>query len=62
MQNVYTANGTTHGWEEFKKQYKTLTDDLKKKLQDTLDKQQMERFEEYKQEKQDKIEMAFASV
>lgn len=50
------------GWEEFKKQYKTLTDDLKKKLQDTLDKQQMERFEEYKQEKQDKIEMAFASV
>jgi hypothetical protein len=50
------------GWEEFKKQYKTLTDDLKKKLQDTLDKQQMERFEEYKQEKQDKTEMAFASV
>ncbi len=56
------ADRGSSGWEEFKKQYKTLTDDLKKKLEDTLDKQQMERFEEYKQEKQDKIEMAFASV
>lgn len=56
------ADKGSNGWEEFKKQYKTLTDDLKKKLEDTLDKQQMERFEEYKQEKQDKIEMAFASV
>lgn len=56
------ADRGSSGWEEFKKQYKTLTDDLKKKLQDTLDKQQMERFEEYKQEKQEKIEMAFASV
>lgn len=56
------ADRGSSGWEEFKKQYKSLTDDLKKKLEETLDKQQMERFEEYKQEKQDKIEMAFASV
>jgi len=56
------ADRGSSGWEEFKKQYKTLTDDLKKKLEETLDNQQMERFEEYKQEKQDKIEMAFASV
>jgi hypothetical protein len=56
------ADRGSSGWEEFRKQYKTLTDGLKKKLRETLDKQQMERFEEYKQEKQDKIEMAFASV
>ena len=56
------ADKGSNGWQEFKKRYKTLTDDLKKKLEDTLDKQQMERFEEYKQQKQDKIEMAFASV
>ena len=56
------ADTGSNGWEEFKKQYKKLTDDLKKKLEDTLDKRQMERFEEYKQEKQDKIEMAFASA
>ena len=54
------ADRGSSGWEEFKKQYKTLTDELKKKLEDTLDKQQMERFEEYKQDKRDKIEMAFA--
>ncbi len=48
------------GWEEFKQQYKTLTDELKKKLEETLDKRQMERFEQYKQDKQDKIEKAFA--
>jgi hypothetical protein len=54
------ADRGSSGWEEFKKQYKALTEELKKKLEDTLDKQQMERFEQYKQDKRDKIEMAFA--
>jgi hypothetical protein len=54
------ADRGSSGWEEFKKQYKTLTDELKKKLEDTLDRQQMERFEEYKEDKRDKIEKAFA--
>jgi hypothetical protein len=54
------ADRGSSGWEEFKKQYKALTEALKKKLEDTLDKQQMERFEQYKQDKRDKIEMAFA--
>ncbi len=53
------ADKGSSGWEDFKKQYKTMTDDLKRKMQETLDKQQMERFEEYKQEKQQKIEKAF---
>jgi hypothetical protein len=48
------------GWEDFKNDYKALIDDLKKKLKETLDDQQMERFEEYEQDKQDKIERAFA--
>ena len=48
------------GWEDFKNDYKALTDDLKKKLEEILDDQQMERFEEYEQHKQDKIERAFA--
>ena len=50
------------GWEEFKQGYKSLTDDLKKKLEETLDNQQMDRFEEYKQEKQEKIQMALATA
>lgn len=54
------ADRGSSGWEEFKKQYQSLTEELKKKLEETLDKRQMERFEEYKQEKRDKIEMAFA--
>ena len=54
------ADRGSSGWEEFKKQYKTLTDELKKKLEDTLDRHQMERFEEYKQDKRDKVEKAFA--
>ncbi len=48
------------GWEDFKNDYKALTDDLKKKLDEILDDGQMERFEEYEQHKQDKIERAFA--
>ncbi len=54
------ADRGSSGWEEFKKQYKSLTEELKKKLEDTLDRKQMERFEEYKQDKRDKIEIAFA--
>lgn len=54
------ADRGSSGWVEFKKQYQFLTEELKKKLEETLDKRQMERFEEYKQEKRDKIEMAFA--
>jgi len=56
------AKKGSDGWDEFKKQYKTLTDELKKKLEETLDNQQMERFEEYKQDKQDKIQMALATA
>ncbi len=48
------------GWEDFKKDYKALTDELKKKLKEVLDEQQMERFEDYEQDTQDKIERAFA--
>ncbi|MEE4165417.1 MAG: hypothetical protein V2I35_05425 [Desulfocapsaceae bacterium] len=53
------AERGSSGWEEFKKEYKALTDDLRKKLQETLDNQQMERFDQYKQDKQEKIERAF---
>ncbi len=48
------------GWEDFEKEYKALTDELKKKLGELLEDRQMDRFEEYEQEKQDKIERAFA--
>ena len=50
------------GWEEFKKQYKALTEELKQKFDDTLNEKQMQKFEEYKQDKQDTIEMALATV
>jgi len=53
------AEKGSSGWDEFKNQYRTMTDELKRKLQETLDEQQMERFEEYRQEKQDKIEKTF---
>ena len=56
------AKKGSDGWDEFKKQYQSLTDELKKKLEETLDNQQMERFEEYKQDKQDKIQMALAAA
>ncbi len=48
------------GWEDFKNEYKVLTDELKKKLEEMLEDQQMDRFEEYEQRQQDKIERAFA--
>ena len=48
------------GWEDFENDYRALTDELKKKLGEMLEDQQMDRFEEYEQEKQDTIERTFA--
>lgn len=49
-------------WEGFKKQYEELSRELRDKLQDTLDNEQMKRLEKYNEEKKVKIQKALYSV
>ena len=49
-------------WDGFKQQYEQLSKDLKDKLQDTLDNNQMKKLEKYNEEKKVKIQKALYSV
>jgi len=49
-------------WEGFKKQYEQLSQKLQRKLQDTLDNEQMERLKKYNEEKKVKIQKALYSA
>ena len=45
-------------WEEFKKRYEQMSRELLERLQETLDREQMEKFEEYQENKKDRIHQA----
>lgn len=45
-------------WEEFKKNYELMSNELKKKLEETLDQQQIEKLEKYQEDKKDRIHQA----
>ncbi len=49
-------------WEGFKKKYEQLSRELREKLQDTLDNEQMKRLEKYNEEKKVKIQKALYFV
>jgi len=49
-------------WEEFKQQYDQFSGDLKEKLQDTLDKKQMEKLEKYNEENKVRVRKVLYSV
>ncbi len=49
-------------WEGFKQQYEKFSGDLQEKLQDTLDKRQMEKLKKYNEENKVKVQKALYSV
>jgi len=49
-------------WESVKQQYEQFSKDLKAKLQDTLDKKQMEKLKKYNEENKVKVQQALYSV
>lgn len=51
-----------NGWEEFKHQYELLVKELRDKLQETLDSDQLDRYDKYNEEKKEKIRTDLFSV
>jgi len=46
----------SRGWDSFKKQYESFNNELKKKMEETLDNQQLEKLDKYNKEQEKKIE------
>ena len=56
-----TQNGS-ESWDEFKRQYEQFSNELREKLQDSLDDEQMKKLDKYNEEKKDKIHMVMFSA
>ncbi|NOQ46958.1 MAG: hypothetical protein GQ559_09865 [Desulfobulbaceae bacterium] len=56
------AKEGSKNWEEFRGQYENLSKELREKLQDTLDSEQMKRLDRYNEEKKEKIQVALFSA
>lgn len=49
------AKEGSRNWDEFKRQYEEISNELKDQMQETLDSSQMKKLEKYNEEKRDKI-------
>ena len=52
------ADEGSRNWDEFKKDFEQMTKDLHDKVKETLDKEQMEKLEEYNEDQKEKIQRA----
>lgn len=56
------AKEGSKSWEEFRLQYENLSKELREKLQDTLDSEQIKRLDKYNEEKKEKIQRVLFSA
>lgn len=56
------ADEGARNWDEFRKDFEKMTKDLHDKVKETLDKEQMEKLEEYNEEQKENIQRALFNV